>query len=308
MTHNRRQVIAGASALAIGMTLDAHASPASSRSLIIVGDWGRDSAPHQRDVARQMDVVAGEMDCASVISVGDNFYEDGVQSVDDVKWRTSFEDIYSGPNLKSLPWYVALGNHDYGGVPQAQVDYTLQSDRWHMPSRYFKVSGAGIGMSELDMFVIDTTPLITENLTGNDPLNINARGQDAEAQLAWLDHELAASGARYKFVAGHHTIFSGGSLHGGTPDLIARLLPILRRNGVTAYINGHDHDLEHIVRDDMHFICSGAGSEARPVSPVTGTRFCLSRSGFAVLSVYDGVLKLAFRDFTGASCYQATLS
>jgi len=304
MTRTRRQVIAGASALAAGLTLDVHAAPAA-KALLIIGDWGRDSAPHQHDVARQMNIAAGEVDCLGVIAVGDNFYEDGVQSVDDPKWRTSFEDVYTGAHLRPLPWYVALGNHDYGGVPQAQVDYTLKSDRWHMPERYFKVAGV---MPEVDLFIIDTNPLIPDNLTGNDPLNINARSQDGDAQLAWLDQELALSQAKYRIVAGHHTIFSGGSLHGDNPDLIARLLPILQRHNVSAYLNGHDHDLQHIVRDGLHFVCSGGGSEARPVSFVEGTRFCLSRSGFAILSVHNENLTLEFRDFRGKKQYHATLT
>lgn len=306
MKPNRRQVLAGASALAAEtLAFNAHGASESS-SLLVVGDWGRAAAPHQREVAMQMDMAAGELDCAGVLSVGDNFYEDGVQSVDDPKWRTLFEDVYSGTNLKSLPWHVALGNHDYGGVPQAQVDYTARSDRWNMPARYFKAAGAGL--PDVDLFIIDTNPLIAENATGDDPLNINVLTQDGAAQLAWLDRELADSKAKFKIVAGHHTLFSGGSTHGDTPGLIARLLPVLRRHGVTAYVNGHDHDLQHIARDGMHFVCSGGGSEARSVSAIPGTQFCLSRSGFAILSIREGRLGLEFRDYAGASCYQAILS
>lgn len=308
MKPNRRQVLAGASALTAELAaLGAHAASAK-RSLLVLGDWGRGIAPHQREVAARMDVAAGQFDCAGVLAVGDNFYEDGVQSVEDPKWRDLFEDVYTGEKLRPLPWYVALGNHDYGGVPQAQVDYTARSDRWHMPARYFKVAGRDIGVPHMDLFIIDTNPLIAENLTGDDPLNVNSRSQDGAAQLAWLDHQLARSKAKYKIVAGHHTVFSGGSTHGDSPDLIIRLLPILRRHGVVAYVNGHDHDLQHIARDGMHFVCSGAGSEARPVGAIVGTQFCLSRSGFAILSVGDGGVSLEFRDYTGASLYQALLS
>lgn len=308
MTHNRRQVIAGASVMAMGRTLEAYAGPASSRSIIIVGDWGRDSAPYQRDVARQMDSVAGKMDCAGVISVGDNFYEDGVQSVDDVKWRTSFEDIYCGPNLKSLPWFVALGNHDYGGVPQAQVDYTQHSDRWYMPARYFKIGSSQLGVPDTDLFVIDTNALIAENFEGNGRMAVNLRSQDASAQLAWLERELASSSVRHKLVAGHHPIFSGGSLHGDTPDLIRTLLPMFKQHGVSAYLAGHDHDLQHIKFDGLHCICAGAGCEARPVRMVNGTQFCASSPGFGILKLASDRLELQFRDNLGKILYRSLLS
>jgi len=308
MTPNRRHLIAGASALtAEFMAFSAHAEPMPSRALMIIGDWGREGR-HQGEVAQQMNRAAGELDCVGVVSVGDNIYEDGVQSVNDPKWRTLFEDVYNGDKLRPLPWYVALGNHDYGGNPQAQVDYTQHSDRWKMPARYFKVAGPRLGIPDLDLFIIDTNPLIPNNAIGDDPMAVNVRSQDSAAQLAWLDRELAASGAKFKIVAGHHTIFSGGSLHGNSQDLIDRLLPILKRHGVIAYVNGHDHDLQYIAREGMHFICSGGGSEARDVSPILGTRFCLSRPGFALISIGQAGLDLAFRDDTGVTCYRALLS
>lgn len=64
-----------------------------------------------------------------IISVGDNFYTNGVASVDDPMWKTSFEDIYKGANL-FIDWYPVLGNHDYRGNPQAQIDYSKRSRRW----------------------------------------------------------------------------------------------------------------------------------------------------------------------------------
>ena len=306
MTPSRRQVLGGAAAAA-GEALAPHAmaeSPAHL-SFLVIGDWGRDGSSHQRDVAGQMERAAGEFDCRFVVAVGDNFYEDGVQSVTDPKWRTSFEDVYTGPRLQKLPWYAALGNHDYGGVPQAQVDYTAHSARWTMPARYFEVPDIAGG--QIGLFILDTSPLIAENAEGDRPMAVNVRTEDGAAQLAWLDRRLAASHARFKLVFGHHTVFSGGSTHGDTPDLIAHLLPVLKRHGVTAYINGHDHDLQHIVRDGIDFVCTGAGSEVRPVNPISGTRFCTAHPGFSAIALRDGLLSLEFRGHDGTSLYSGAL-
>jgi tartrate-resistant acid phosphatase type 5 len=309
MTRNRREILGGTAAIA-GEALAFHARAASPADLsfVVVGDWGRDGASHQRDVADQMELAARASNSRFVMAVGDNFYEDGVQSVTDAKWRTSFEDVYTGDHLRQTPWYAALGNHDYGGVPQAQVDYTALSSRWRMPARYFKLPGTATANAPVDIFVIDTTPLIAENGEGDRPMARNVKTEDAAAQLRWLDGQLAASQASFKLVCGHHTLFSGGSTHGDTPDLVAHLLPVLQRHGVTAYINGHDHDLQHIVRDGMSFVCTGAGSEVRPVSPVAGTRFCVARSGFSIVSLRDGRLGLEFRDYTGASLYRGEIA
>lgn len=306
MKPNRRQVIAGASALAVGTLAPAAFADKDQRSLLIIGDWGR-AGTQQPVVAAQMNVAAGDLNGVGVISVGDNFYEDGVQSVEDPKWRDLFENIYVGEHLQPLPWYVALGNHDYGGAPQAQVDYTARSRRWRMPDRYFKVEGRDMAMPEMDLFILDTNALVAENYEGEGRMAVNLRSQDAPAQLAWLERELAGSGARYKLVAGHHPIYSGGSLHGNTPDLIKTLLPLFKRYEVTAYLAGHDHDMQYIKSDGLHFIDAGAGCEARPVGPVAGTQFCAASPGFGVLTLTSDRLELQFRDHLGRTLYRSQL-
>jgi acid phosphatase len=201
-----------------------------------------------------------------------------------------------------------LGNHDYRGVPQAQVDYTKTSHRWRMPSRYYKVPGLDLDAPHVDLFFIDTSPLVhqyRENVES--AIAANVRSQDVAAQLRWLDEELSRSTAAWKLVVGHHTLHSGGSAHGDTPELLAQIEPLLKRHGVQAYINGHDHDMQHIRRSGVDYICCGAGSEVRPVNAVEGTLFCLSRSGFAALSVGVDALGVEFRDFTGASVYRAQI-
>lgn len=302
---DRRTAIGGIAAAA-ALPLIGAGSPIG-RGFIAMGDWGRDGTNHQRDVALQMGRAMRAMNGQFVLAVGDNFYEAGVASVDDPKWRTSFEDVYTDPALHR-PWYVALGNHDYKTNPQAQVDYTAQSKRWRMPSRYYRVASAEHGLAGVELFVIDTSPMVHQYREKVDArIAQNVSGQDVDAKLAWLDRALAASSAPIKLVAGHHTLRSGGSSHGDTPELVERLLPILQRRGVTAYINGHDHDMQHIRRDGLDYVCCGAGSQVRPVSEVQGTQFCLSRSGFAAFAIVQGQLALAFRDYTGAEVYRAEL-
>ena len=102
-------------------------------------------------------------------------------------------------------------------------------------------------------------------------------------------------------------MYSGGSGHGDTPELTLLLDPLLRKHGVQAYINGHDHDLQHIRRTGVDYICCGAGSEVRPVQSIEGTLFCMARSGFAILSSGANALALEFRDYVGATVYRATI-
>lgn len=210
---NRREAL-----LRVGISALSFATPAtfargtgSQFNFLVVGDWVRDGTNHQREVALQMAKKARQIRCSHVLSVGDNFYENGVQATSDPQWRSSFEDIYSAPSLQ-IPWYVALGNHDYRGEPDAQVAYTRVSKRWRMPARYYKVAGSEVSAPHLDLFVIDTSPLVNQYRDDiHGAIAKNVLSQDVDAQLRWLDEQLGASTADWKLVIGHHTLRSGGS-------------------------------------------------------------------------------------------------
>ncbi|OYX40762.1 MULTISPECIES: tartrate-resistant acid phosphatase type 5 family protein [unclassified Sphingomonas] len=307
-TVNRRTVVAGLAAGAVLSTAIGARAAAKPLDFLMIGDWGRDGAEHQRDVAVQMGKASATRSSRFVLAVGDNFYDDGVDSITDPQWKTSFEDVYTDPALQ-IPWQVALGNHDYRGNPQAQIDYAATSSRWRMPARYFKVSGAELGNPAMDLFVIDTSPLVHKYRDKvQSVIAQNVMKQDVRAQLDWLDKALGESTAAWKIVAGHHTVRSGGSGHGDTPELVEMIKPILERHGVQAYIAGHDHDMQHIVDNGVDYILCGAGSEVRPVASVKGTQFCLSRSGFGAISLDTDAMALEFRDFTGATVYQRVIT
>ncbi len=303
----RRQALLTGAAAATAAALPARAAPAGDLAFLTLGDWGRDGASHQRDVADAMGRRAAAIGSSFVVAVGDNFYDSGVQTVHDAQWKTSYEDVYVAPTLQT-PWYVALGNHDYRGNPQAQLDYARTSPRWRMPARYWRERVAGPGGQAVDLFILDTSPLVVRYATSLDKedavIRANVMSQDVPAQKQWLETELAASDAPWKLVFGHHPVFSGGK-HGNTAELVAWLKPLLEQHGVQAYVCGHDHDLQHIVSGPVHYICSGAGSEVRPVKAIPGTRFCIERSGFTSYSLSKDLLSVDFVDYQGQVVHTA---
>ena len=65
-------------------------------SFLVVGDWGGQSfSPYytlaQKDVAEQMGRKAEEISSQFTVGLGDNFYDDGVTSVNDSRFNTTFE-------------------------------------------------------------------------------------------------------------------------------------------------------------------------------------------------------------------------
>ena len=94
--------------------------PKDGFTFLALGDFGRVGEYYQKDVAAELGRAAITLDAEFVLSVGDNFYPSGVASTQDQHWKSSFEEIYTHPNLYK-DWYVILGNHDYSGSTKAQI-------------------------------------------------------------------------------------------------------------------------------------------------------------------------------------------
>ncbi|VDM75430.1 unnamed protein product [Strongylus vulgaris] len=222
--------------------------PSDSLRLIIVGDTGGiPFYPYyshtQKNVARIMEILAEQRNLQYVINVGDNIYFTG----------TSFEDVYNGRGL-NVPWFMIAGNHDHFGNVFAQVAYTKYSRKWIFPKLYYKLSFSLNDIS-VDILMIDTIVLCgntadIQNGAAFDVLLTRSHvpqgpkePEKAEMQWRWINENLSASKADYLFVVGHYPIYSTSS-HGSTPCLINRLDPMLKAYGVSAYIAGHDHNLQ----------------------------------------------------------------
>ena len=276
---------------------------AGAINFAIIGDWGRGGRPDQAQVAQQMAIACKNAGANFIISVGDNFYENGVASVDDPQWQKSFERVYAAPSLQ-VPWYVILGNHDYRGSCEAQLAYGKTHSRWNMPARYYTHLFPIDATNNLECFFIDTSPLISEYKNETDMKAIHT--QDVAAQLKWLDQALGASKAKWKLVFGHHPIYSAGMGHGNQEDMIRLVRPILTDHDVQGYFSGHDHDLQHLRDDDLNYYVSGGGSEHLPVKAVPKIEFGLATSGFLLVSVRPNDMHVRYIDNLGNTIYTTT--
>ena len=79
----------------------------------------------------------------------------------DPRFKDQWRDIFvckNKPHLRSVPWYLILGNHDYENHPQLQIEYTSNNtengDRiWNLPAPYYT---RRFDKLDLDLFGIDT--------------------------------------------------------------------------------------------------------------------------------------------------------
>jgi tartrate-resistant acid phosphatase type 5 len=299
----RRFLAGGASALGLAAwPLVPAEAKAPSLPYVVIGDWGRGGADDQREVGRQLGRTAAAIGSRFTISVGDNFYENGVLDLVDPQWQSSFEAIYDAPSLMR-PWHVVLGNHDYRGNVEAQLGYGAKTPRWRLPARWYKrreTLGSGVAA---DYFYLDTSPFVT----GYRGTRVKIDGQDAGAQLAWLDRELGSSPAAWKIVIGHHPVFTVGGNQQNTPELIGQLKPLFDRHGVQAYLNGHVHNQQHLAVDGVHYITSGAGSQTGPVPPAGTGQFTSDSHGFMTVEHSSEAFRFAFIDEAGKELYRAAV-
>ena len=284
----------------------------NSLSFLVIGDFGIHGKEPQRMVANAMGTVADKLNASFIVSTGDNFYPNGVSSVEDEGWKSSFENVYTAPSLQK-DWYVVLGNHDYKGNIEAQVRYSSTHPRWHMPAPYFSKTFAinGDTTNQVLLIFIDTNPL-SPSYHNPGEYQKNAQMQDTLAQKKWLEAVLQQDTAhiRWRIVVGHHPLFTGGNYKNdrSVREIKASLQPLLDRYGVDAYISGHDHGLQCIKPEGRthYFISAGGAGHYDKVSlyPQYG-RFAAAASGFMTFSltknemlvqVVDGSSKVLYKE------------
>lgn len=284
----------------------------SSLNFIAMGDWGRNGADHQKQVAAQMGKTAADIKAQFVISTGDNFYPSGVISEQDPLFRYSFEDIYTAFSLQ-VDWYPVLGNHDYKSNPDAEVAYSKISRRWKMPARYYSKKFAIGGDTSKQVLIVfmDTNPLIKE-FYANAEYGPNVRGQDTTQQKNWLNTVLsdASPSIKWKIVVGHHPMYTGGSRTNAydTQAIRNSLKSILDKYNVDVYLTGHEHSLQHLKpAGKTHHFISGAASEKTPVKLIEGSEMVASEYGFMLFSVTKNQLRVHTINDEGEIIYTTTL-
>jgi tartrate-resistant acid phosphatase type 5 len=278
-------------------------------NFIVMGDWGRNGADHQREVAVQMGKTANRIQSQFTISTGDNFYPSGVISEWDPLWKYSYEDIYTDFRLQ-WDWYPVLGNHDYKSNPEAQVKYSGISRRWRMPSRYYSklFSIPGDTASKVLILFIDTNPFIPK-FYSNSEYGPNVKTQDSTLQKKWIEKELSQQDPRikWKIVVGHHPMYTG-SIRSEEYDVRAvrySLDALLKKYKADAYLAGHDHSLQHIQHTESpHYIISGAASEKTWAQLIPGSKMAASVYGFFTFSVLPQSLIMQAIDHDGRVIYR----
>lgn len=253
----------------------ADAAPAKLVRFITLGDTGQGNEDQRRVAVAARDLCAAR-GCDFALLLGDNIYDEGVETTADPAWQTKFEIPYADLDLT---FHVALGNHDFGGHlvvdlaglgneferGQAEIDYSAVSSKWSLPAAHYTFTAGHVGF-----VVLDTNSIIWDNTDYGD-------------QAAWLPTALAETADRdWRFIVGHHPYRSNGQ-HGnaGTYEIVDFVppVPVPALSGSRwkefaddhlcgvgdVYFSGHDHSRQWLDEPDAlcgtELIVNGAGAE-----------------------------------------------
>lgn len=242
---------------------------------ISFGDWGENT-----ELKHQLTYIVHTIKPDALITLGDNFYPNGVESKNDPSWD-SYE-LYFG----TLLTYAVLGNHDYKLNPQAQFIY--RNPNWVMPYHYYDRMYKDVHLIALD--TIDLAPQISSMFIPHLQLQ-------PSNQLEWLKHVLKVSTSSWIIVFGHYPVFSNGG-HGDTEELKQKLLPLFK-NKVHLYLSGHDHSICHKQYNNTHYVVSGNGSYSNPVNHRPGFTPLKENTGFTRIYVDHATLRFRLCSMNG---------
>jgi tartrate-resistant acid phosphatase type 5 len=272
-----------------------------------IGDGGKGNS----DAKKIGDAVAAKClksGCDFVQLLGDNIYDDGAESVSDGQWATKFVAPYAAVDL---PFWVVLGNHDYGGngagyeenKADVEVSYSKTNPKWNLPARYYHhVEGPA------ELFALDT--------------NAQMYGKD-DNQRSDFPKWIAASKSPWKIALGHHPYRSNGT-HGnaGNYDNIPDFIPIASGKGVKEfaedvicgevdlYLTGHDHSRQWLKEtcQGTELVVSGAGSGTTDLPGKNIAYFQAKTVGFAYLDITETTLTITMVDGDGNEEYTRSIT
>ena len=278
---------------------------------VAIGDTGTGSET-QHQVAAAIGQKCLEDGCDFGMLLGDNFYNTGVESVTDPQWADKFEEPYGG---LPFPFYVVLGNHDYGGEGTGwefdkgmiQVEYSQQNQQYILPAPHYTFEEGPANFVALD------TNLIFWNY------------DDApQKQGEFVDTVLAGATHPWRIVLGHHPYLSNGK-HGNAgeydglgwwSDLFANghhVRDFVEEHlcgNIDLYLSGHDHSRQILPGTEscpMTFVVSGAGAKTTELPGDNPRHFQADTPGFAYLVVSQESIVIEMIDAAGASEFTYTI-
>jgi hypothetical protein len=211
----------------------------------VIGDSGWATAP-QFQIADQMENSPADL----LMHVGDIVYYAFDHFNADLRCFSIYHE-----QMRSTPWFLALGNHD------SYADRTAALQSFYLPTNSVTGTEHFYSFDHGDVHFV----ALWADLQGG------ADYKPGSPEYNWLEQDLAATTKPWKFLFFHHTWRSSSSHSVDDYDLNGILDSaqmdqsfgeLARRYGVQIIFNGHDHVYERLAPSGgpMSFVSGGGGA------------------------------------------------
>ncbi len=192
----------------------------------------------QYELAGQMETFEPDL----VIHTGD-MVESGWDSDADAQYFLPYRNL-----LKKVPFFLALGNLDYGR------EWQKPAGKYFIRRNYKPIHQMTWGPGTPHYYFFDNANarfiFLDTNHAGGaiwaPPLEKDS------PQMLWLEKALSRCKTQWKFVVLHHPVYSNGG-HGSTKGFDSLLAPLFEKYNVDIVFQGHDHNYErtHPIKNGM---------------------------------------------------------
>jgi tartrate-resistant acid phosphatase type 5 len=279
--------------------------------LFVLGDTGTGNESQYR-VAQAMEARCREVGIVhGILLLGDNGYQAGFQSTDDPDWERKVNTPYGSPCLANLPIYPILGNHDYKGKPEVQIEYSLINPRWQMPNRFYSLYFSDlVRLVAIDSQTSDycTIPAFCSVDFLFDQTKSELKQMVLFPEETSLTKQDLTNVPKWTVVMGHHPLKSAsehGYNHSGSA--LGWLYQKIFCDRVDIWLAGHAHHMEHRLFPGCrmeHYVLGGGGASLYGVkSGEEGVVFAESTFGFAEFTIEDQKIETRFFNQQGRLIY-----
>lgn len=247
------------------------------KTLFVLGDIGF----LNHNLKTTVNLIGNKIGQNDIITLlGDNFYPNGVSSLDDPQWD-KYNEIFK--DIKN-PVYSILGNHDYISNPKAQIF----TKNWKMDGWYFKKE-----FDNVNLYFLDTNQFNLDWVKEDELQRVHNLDSETliKNQVKWLENELEKDLDKKKIIFGHYPIITNGWYVDRMDKLYNSLIETFKKYKINLYISGHEHNIQYIKKNidnlDFNQVIIGSSSEAR-----SDSENCLDKDMLDNTDIFYGKLNI----------------
>lgn len=224
-TESMKQWIPSVLLLILSLLLSSCSGEGGSSGLIAV--YGDSRTNH--NIHRKIAYAISSASPIAVFHTGDMVHQ-GAQAD---QWDL-FVDIISPITRQGIPFYPALGNHDYPVAIFLNLFNLPNNEEWY-----------SVDIGNIHFIILNNY----ESYLSGSP------------QYLWLENDLqnVPAGTSFTVVLFHVPPYNTGRHMGEQPELRTDLVPLFELYHVDLVLNGHDHNYEKTLHNGIYYIVTGGG-------------------------------------------------